>query len=65
MCLDTNLSNHVSVMAEDDTPIMMYEDEDNDEEHDGYSVSHKEQNPAAGVRDDTLCTRTTAVQRDL
>ena len=27
MCLDANLSNHVSVMAQGDTPIMTYEDE--------------------------------------
>ena len=27
MCLDANLSNHVSVTAQGDTPIMTYEDE--------------------------------------
>ena len=32
MCLDANLSNHISVKAEGDTPIMAYEDEDDDED---------------------------------
>ena len=32
MCLDANLSNHVSVTAQGDTPIMAYEDNDDEEE---------------------------------
>ena len=32
MCLDPNLSNHVSVTAQGDTPIMTYEDEPEEEE---------------------------------
>ena len=32
MCLDTNLSNHISVTAQGDTPIMTYEDEIEEEE---------------------------------
>ena len=32
MCLEPNLSNHVSVTAQGDTPIMMYEDEIDEEE---------------------------------
>ena len=32
MCLDPNLSNHVSKTAQGDTPIMTYEDEIDEEE---------------------------------
>ena len=32
MCLDASLSNHVSVTAQGDTPIMTYEVEANEEE---------------------------------
>ena len=32
MCLDANLSNHLSVTAEGDPPIMAYNEEDDEEE---------------------------------
>ena len=32
MCLDANLGNHGSVTAQGDTPVMNYEDEDDDED---------------------------------
>ena len=32
MCLDANLGNHISVTSQGDTPVMIYDDEDNDED---------------------------------